>query len=128
MNELVVDDKTKMKVNESRVIFTNFKNFKEETIDVSRLIRVFVNNIESHKKVLSENNNYVNIKKKLLKMFIINYVIKSNRFTTFLNFQKGEPMYDLIMEIKRDIKKQMRQLDKVNVWKELLDFWYYQLW
>ncbi len=36
--------------------------------------------------------------------------------------QKGEPMYDLVMGIKRDIKKQMRQ-PKVNVWKELLDFW-----
>ena len=39
------------------------------------------------------------------------------------NFQKGEPINnDLIMEIKRDINKQ-KKLDKVNVWKELLDFW-----
>ena len=43
-------NKTKMKVNESRVIFTHPKSGKEETVDVSRLVRVFVNNIESHKR------------------------------------------------------------------------------
>ena len=47
---VVVDDKTKMKVNESRVIFTNPKTLKEESIDVSRLIRVFVNNVVGHRK------------------------------------------------------------------------------
>ena len=47
---VVVDDKTKMKVNESRVIFTNPKTLKEETIDVSRLIRVFVNNVVGQRK------------------------------------------------------------------------------
>ena len=47
---VVVDSKTKMKVNESRVIFTHPKSGKEETVDVSRLVRVFVNNIESHKR------------------------------------------------------------------------------
>ena len=47
---VVVDDKTKMKVNDSRVIFTNPKTLREETVDVSRLIRVFVNNYESHKR------------------------------------------------------------------------------
>ena len=47
---VVVDDKSKMKVNESRVIFTNPKTLREETVDVSRLIRVFVNNFESHKR------------------------------------------------------------------------------
>ena len=47
---VVVDDKSKMKVNDSRVIFTNPKTLKEETVDVSRLIRVFVNNYESHKR------------------------------------------------------------------------------
>ena len=47
---VVVDDKTQMKVNESRVIFTNPKTLKEESVDVSRLIRVFVNNYESHKR------------------------------------------------------------------------------
>ena len=36
-------------------------------------------------------------------------------------------MYNLVMEIKRDLKRQMRQ-PKVNVWKELLDFWYQSWW
>ena len=40
----------------------------------------------------------------------------------FPNYQKGEPLHNLVMEIKRDLKRQMRQ-SKVNVWKELLDFW-----
>ena len=47
---VVVDSKTKMKVNESRVIFTHPNTGKEQTVDVSRLVRVFVNNIESHKR------------------------------------------------------------------------------
>ena len=47
---VVADDKTKMKVNESRVIFTNPKTLKEESIDVSRLIRVFVNNVVGQRK------------------------------------------------------------------------------
>ena len=47
---VVVDDKNKMKVNDSRVIFTNPKTLKEESIDVSRLIRVFVNNVVGHRK------------------------------------------------------------------------------
>ena len=40
----------------------------------------------------------------------------------FPNFQKGEPINKLMQEIKKDIKRQ-KKLDKVNVWKELLDFW-----
>jgi len=47
---VVVDDKNKMKVNDSRVIFTNPKTLREETVDVSRLIRVFVNNVVGHRK------------------------------------------------------------------------------
>ena len=50
---VVVDDKVEhkaLKVNDSRVIFINPKTLKEETVDVSRLIRVFVNNFESHKR------------------------------------------------------------------------------
>ena len=39
-----------MKVNNSRVIFTNPKTLKEESIDVSRLIRVFVNNVVGQRK------------------------------------------------------------------------------
>ena len=47
---VVVDDKNRMRVNDSRVIFTNPKTLREETVDVSRLVRVFVNNFESHKR------------------------------------------------------------------------------
>tara|TARA_B100000212_G_scaffold139520_1_gene105153 strand:+ start:118 stop:336 length:219 start_codon:yes stop_codon:yes gene_type:complete len=49
---VVVDDKGEniLKVNKSRVIFTNPRTRKEESVDVSRLIRVFVNNYESHKR------------------------------------------------------------------------------
>ena len=49
---VVVDDKgdNVLKVNSSRVIFTNPKTLREETVDVSRLVRVFVNNRDSHKR------------------------------------------------------------------------------
>ena len=50
---VVVDDNVEhkaLKVNDSRVIFINPKTLKEETVDVSRLIRVFVNNYESQKR------------------------------------------------------------------------------
>lgn len=47
---VVVDAQSKMKVNESRVIFTNPRTNKEESVDVSRLVRVFVNNLHSHKR------------------------------------------------------------------------------
>ena len=49
---IIVDDKEyeQLKVNNSRVIFTNPKTLKKESVDVSRLIRVFVNNKESHKR------------------------------------------------------------------------------
>jgi len=50
---VVVDDTVDhkaLKVNNSRVIFTNPKTLKEESVDVSRLIRVFVNNVVGHRK------------------------------------------------------------------------------
>ena len=49
---IIVDDKEyeQLKVNNSRVIFTNPKTLKQESVDVSRLIRVFVNNRESQKR------------------------------------------------------------------------------
>ena len=48
---VVLDNKTGiMKVNDCRVLFTNPKTLKEESIDVSRLIRVFVNNVVGHRK------------------------------------------------------------------------------
>ena len=49
---VVVSDDTPniLKVNDSRVIFINPKTLKEETVDVSRLIRVFVNNRDDLKR------------------------------------------------------------------------------
>ena len=62
----------------------------------------------------------VNIKKKT---FISAYnQLKLMSDLQFPNYQKGEPLHDLVMEIKRDLKRQMRQ-QKVNVWKEFFDFW-----
>ena len=40
----------------------------------------------------------------------------------FPNFQKGEPLYNLVMEIKRDIKKQKKMTNK-EVIIEFLQFW-----
>ena len=39
----------------------------------------------------------------------------------FPNFQKGEPIYELLMEIKRSIKKVKKQ--KKEGWREFLEFW-----
>jgi len=49
---VVVDDQGDkvLKVNSSRVIFSNPKTLKEETVDVSRLVRVFVNNQTAMRK------------------------------------------------------------------------------
>ena len=51
-DDAVVVDKNKaiLKVNECKVYFTHPKTLKIEEVDVSRLIRVFVNNQESHKR------------------------------------------------------------------------------
>ena len=46
----IVDGEHVLKVNESKVLFKNPKTLKEEEIDVSRLIRVFVNNVVGHRK------------------------------------------------------------------------------
>ena len=40
----------KLEVNKSKVIFTHPKTLKVEEVDVSRLIRVFVNNAEGLKR------------------------------------------------------------------------------
>ena len=62
----------------------------------------------------------VNIKKKT---FLSAYnQLKLMSDLQFPSYQKGEPLHNLVMEIKRDLKRQMKH-QKVNVWKELLDFW-----
>ena len=40
----------------------------------------------------------------------------------FPNFQKGEPINELMREVKRDINKQIKA-NKVNAWKEFFNFW-----
>ena len=49
---LIIDEKKTavLNVNESRVIFKHPKSLEYVEVDVSRLIRVFVNNAESHKR------------------------------------------------------------------------------
>ena len=42
----------KLEVNKSKVIFTNPKTLKTEEVDVSRLVRVFVNNRDDLKRSL----------------------------------------------------------------------------
>ena len=62
----------------------------------------------------------VNIKKKT---FLSAYnQLKLMSDLQFPNYQKGEPLHNLVMEIRRDLKRQMKE-PKVNVWKELFDFW-----
>ena len=49
---IVIDDKNKTyaKVNDCKVSFKNPKTLETQDIDVSRLIRVFVNNVVGHRK------------------------------------------------------------------------------
>ena len=61
----------------------------------------------------------VTVKKKTL-LEVYNQVRMCNDLG-FPNFQKGEPINNLMKEIKRDINKQKKQ-DKLS-WKELLEFW-----
>ena len=61
----------------------------------------------------------VTVKKKTL-LEVYNQVRLCNDLG-FPNFQKGEPINNLMREIKRDINKQKKQ-DKLG-WKELLEFW-----
>ena len=47
---VIVDGQHILKVNDSKVLFKNPKTLKEQEVDVSRLIRVFVNNVVGHRK------------------------------------------------------------------------------
>ena len=51
-NAIVIDNKNKTyaKVNDCNVSFKNPKSLKKETVDLSRLIRVFVNNRDDLKR------------------------------------------------------------------------------
>lgn len=53
-------------------------------------------------------------------------VVSVQRDLGFPAYQKGEPLHDLLMEIKRAIKRNKKQPkwgSYPNIWKELLDFW-----
>ena len=47
---VIEDGEHILKVNDSRVLFKNPRTLREESVDVSRLVRVYVNNFESHKR------------------------------------------------------------------------------
>ena len=62
----------------------------------------------------------ITVKKKTLKS-VYNQVRLCNDMG-FPNFQKGEPINELMKEVKRDINKQIKT-NKVNAWKEFFNFW-----
>ena len=62
----------------------------------------------------------ITVKKKTLKS-VYNQVRLCNDMG-FPNFQKGEPINELMREAKRDINKQIKA-NKVNAWKDFFDFW-----
>mgnify|MGYP006893278061 CR=1 FL=1 len=62
----------------------------------------------------------ITLKKKTLSE-VYNQVALLNNMG-FPNFQKGEPINNLMREIKKEVSKQKKQ-DEVVLWKELLEFW-----
>jgi len=69
---------------------------------------------------MTDKNITITVKKKTLDS-VYNQVRLCNDMG-FPNFQKGEPINDLMREVKRDINKQIRA-KKINVWKEFFNFW-----
>ena len=65
------------------------------------------------------NTINIEVKKKTLKE-VYNQVAMLNDMG-FPNFQKGEPINNLMREIKRSIKKQKKQED--FGWKDFWEFW-----
>ena len=61
----------------------------------------------------------ITVKKKTL-MSVYNQVRLCNDMG-FPNFQKGEPINELMREVKRDINKQIK--DKKSFWREWWHFW-----
>ena len=49
-------------------------------------------------------------------------VVRVQRDLGFPAQQKGEPLHDLMMEIKKSVNKKVKE-KKISLWKELLDFW-----
>ncbi len=48
-------------------------------------------------------------------------IVRVQRDLGFPAYQKGEPLHDLLMEIKRDINKQTKA--NKSFWREWWDFW-----
>jgi len=65
------------------------------------------------------NTVNIEVKKKTLQE-VYNQVALLNNMG-FPNFQKGEPVHNLMREIKRSIKKQKKQED--FGWKDFWEFW-----
>jgi len=61
----------------------------------------------------------VTVKKKTL-LEVYNQVKMCNDLG-FPNFQKGEPINNLMREVKKDLKKQ-KKAEKIG-WKDFLEFW-----
>ena len=61
----------------------------------------------------------ITLKKKTL-LEVYNQVNLLNNMG-FPNFQKGEPVYNLMREIKKSIKKQKKEED--FTWKDFWEFW-----
>lgn len=78
-----------------------------------KLLRVMINH-------MTDKNITITVKKKTLDS-VYNQVRLCDDMG-FPNFQKGEPINDLMREVKRDINKQIRA-KKINVWKEFFNFW-----
>ena len=55
----------------------------------------------------------ISIKKKTIQEAYSSIMLLNQIGTTYA--QKGEPLYDLVMEIKRDIKKQFKQKQRKNI-------------
>ena len=65
------------------------------------------------------NKVNINVNKETLKQ-VYSQVAMLNDMG-FPNFQKGEPIYNLMKEIKRDLKAQ-KKAEKL-CWKDFLEFW-----
>jgi len=66
-----------------------------------------------------DNKVTITVKKKTLKE-VYNQVAMLNDMG-FPNFQKGEPINDLMREIKRNLKAE-KKVEKLG-WKDFLEFW-----
>jgi|TARA_B100000085_G_C18129092_1_gene344475 hypothetical protein len=67
-------------------------------------------------------SRYINVELKKKTILEAMNIVRVQRDLGFPAYQKGEPIHDLLMEIKRDVNRQTKQ-NKVSAWKEFLHFW-----